>query len=70
MYPDYLQSLFIPSTKREDQSAYVDLSLFFYQYDYAGFAPILRIRTGRKVSNFSSFSTRDLSVSLSIRSKF
>lgn len=69
-YPQYLQSLYIPTSKREDNSIYGDLSLFFYQYDYAGFAPILRVRTGRKSSNFSQFSTRELSVSLSIQSRF
>jgi hypothetical protein len=69
-YPDFKYSLFRPASKREDKSIYGDLSLFFYQYDYAGFAPVLRIRTGRKVSNFSPFSARELSVSLSIQSKF
>lgn len=72
-YSDYSKFKFSvsrPASRREDQSVYGDLSLFFYQYDYAGFAPLLRIRTGRKVSNYSRFSSRELSVSLSIQSSF
>jgi hypothetical protein len=55
---------------RTDKSIYADVSLFFDRYDYAGFAPLLRIRTGKKFSNFSRFESRELSVSLSVQSKF
>jgi len=68
-YPAYVTFISAPGG-RQDKSVYGDLSLFFDQYDYAGFAPMLRIRSGRKVSNISRFSTRDMSVSLSIESKF
>ncbi|MFT7593697.1 MAG: hypothetical protein ACI8R4_001013 [Paracoccaceae bacterium] len=75
-YPTYQIYSFTSNTivkvpgGRWDKSAYADLSLFFDKYDYAGFAPMLRLRTGRKTSNISRFSTRDLSVSLSVESKF
>ena len=68
-YPTYITFIAAPGG-RQDKSAYADLSLFFDEYDYAGFAPMLRLRTGRKTSNISRFSTRDLSVSLSVESKF
>ncbi len=55
---------------RQDKSVYGDLSLLFDDLDYAGFAPVLRIRGGRKFSNDSRFNTREFSVSLSIVSKF
>ncbi|MBK0327623.1 hypothetical protein I5535_09960 [Rhodobacteraceae bacterium F11138] len=69
-YDRFIASLFIPPTQRNDTSAYGDLSLIFDRYDYAGFVPILRLRTGRKSSNFSRFSSRELSVSLDVGSKF
>lgn len=57
-------------THRKDMSVYGDISLFFEEFDYAGFAPTLRIRAGKKSSNIGRFDTRDLSVSLGIQSKF
>ncbi len=55
---------------RQDQSVYGDVTMLFTDYDVAGFAPSLRIRTGKKTSNVSRFNTRELSVSLGIQSKF
>jgi hypothetical protein len=70
-YPTYVSGgLILVPGGRQDQSVYGDLSLFFDQYDYAGFAPMLRVRAGRKTSNDSRFDTRELSVSLGIESKF
>lgn len=69
-YDTYVASLFIPPTRRTDKSLYGDMTLIFDRYDYAGFVPTLRLRTGRKDSNFSRFSARDLSLSLGVGSKF
>jgi hypothetical protein len=69
-YPKYRSGIFLVPGGRQDKSVYGDLSLFFYRYDYAGFAPKLRLRAGRKISNDSRFDTRELSVSLGIESKF
>jgi len=69
-YPVFRSGIFLVPGGRQDKSIYGDLSLFFDRYDYAGFAPILRLRTGRKSSNDSRFDTRELSVSLSVQSKF
>ncbi|MFS4580243.1 hypothetical protein [Phaeobacter sp. C3_T13_0] len=55
---------------REDTSLYADVNLFFEDYDYAGFAPTLRLRAGKKDSNHSRFQSRELSLSLGIQSKF
>ena len=44
--------------------------MLFDQLDYAGFAPMLRLRAGRKSSNDSRYDIRELSVSLGIESKF
>ncbi|WP_264210187.1 tetratricopeptide repeat protein [Leisingera thetidis] len=55
---------------RQDQSVYADLNLLFDSYDYAGFAPMLRLRAGRRSSNFSKFDSSEFSVSLGIESKF
>jgi hypothetical protein len=68
-YPDYVALLAVPGG-RQDRSAYGDVNLFFPDMDYAGFAPTLRMRAGRKFSNVSRFETRELSVSLGIESKF
>jgi hypothetical protein len=55
---------------REDTSIYADLNIFFEDYDYAGFAPTLRLRAGKRDSNHSRFQSREVSVSLGIQSKF
>jgi len=69
-YPSYKFSFFFAPVRRQDKSVYADISLFFDKYDYAGFAPLLRIRAGKKTSNFSRFESREFSVSLSVQSKF
>lgn len=69
-YPVYNLTFPPRPVPRTDKSIYADVSLFFDRYDYAGFAPLLRIRTGKKFSNFSRFESRELSVSLSVQSKF
>ncbi len=69
-YESFAASLFIPPTRRRDTSVHGDLSLVFDRYDYAGFVPVLRLRSGRKRSNFSRFSSREFSISLGIGSKF
>ncbi len=69
-YDKYRASLSIPATERTDKSVYGDLTLIFDRYDYAGFVPTLRLRTGRKDSNFSRFSSREFSISLGVGSKF
>ncbi len=68
-YDAYLACL-CPASPRTDKSFYGDVTLIFDQYDYAGFVPTLRFRGGRKKSNFSLFSSRELSVSLGLGSKF
>lgn len=69
-YADYRVGFFAVPGGRQDTGAYADLSLFFEDYDYAGFAPKLTVRAGRKSSNVSRFETREFSVRLSIQSKF
>ncbi len=68
-YPEYVAIFAVPGG-RQDRSVYADVNLFFADMDYAGFAPTLRMRAGRKFSNVSRFETRELSVSLGIESKF
>ncbi len=55
---------------RQDRSAYGDVNMLFSRYDYAGFAPMLRLRAGRKDSNDSRYSMKEFSISLSMESKF
>jgi len=70
-FPDYTPGLGIEVPGgREDKSVYGDVSFFFSDYDYAGFAPTLRIRTGRRDSNVSRFDTNETSISLEIQSAF
>ncbi|MDW4499659.1 hypothetical protein R5H30_16820 [Sulfitobacter sp. D35] len=68
-YPDYIAVFEVPGG-RQDKSVYGDVNFFFPDIDYAGFAPNLRISTGRKYSNVSRFDTRETSVSVGIESKF
>ncbi|WP_299207282.1 surface lipoprotein assembly modifier [uncultured Tateyamaria sp.] len=55
---------------RQDESLYGDVSLFFADYDFAGFAPNLRIRTGRRSSNVNRFEIDETTITLGIQSKF
>lgn len=55
---------------RQDESVLADLTLLFRGIDYAGFAPTMRFQAGKSRSNVSRFDTRELSVSMGIRSKF
>lgn len=65
----YAAPIFV-SDGRKDRSAFADLNLFFPDLDYAGFAPAVTLRAGRKSSNISRFDTREVSMSLGIASKF
>ncbi|WIY27334.1 tetratricopeptide repeat protein [Parasedimentitalea psychrophila] len=71
-YPVYLAGFPVtPLTNgRQDKSIYADVNMLFERYDYAGFAPVLRLRAGRKFSNHSRFETKEFSLSLGIESKF
>ncbi len=69
-YPVFRSGLFFVPGGRQDRSIYGDVSMLFDQYDYAGFAPMLRLRAGRKSSNDSRYDIQEFSVSLGIESKF
>lgn len=70
-YPVYAltNTLLVPGG-RQDRGAFADLTLFFEEYDYLGFAPEVTLRAGQRSSNVSRFETRELSVSLGVQSKF
>lgn len=55
---------------REDQSIYGDVSFFFADYDFAGFAPRLQVRTGSRTSNVNRFEIDETTITLGIQSKF
>ena len=69
-YPVYRSGFILVPGGRQDRSLYADINMTFEDWDYAGFAPSLRIRAGRTLSNDSRFKTRELSVSLGIESNF
>ncbi|MEP3639122.1 MAG: surface lipoprotein assembly modifier [Paracoccaceae bacterium] len=69
-YPDYELGFFAVPGGRNDLSAYADLSLFFEDYDYAGFAPTVTFRAGRATSNVGRFETSEFSVNFGFQSKF
>lgn len=69
-YPSYLFSTTLGRRPRQDNSAFAELSLFFSEFDYAGFAPTLSVRSSQNRSNFSRFTTDELSVTIGIGSNF
>lgn len=69
-YPRYQVGFIEVPGGRADTSAYADLSLFFPDIDYAGFAPKVTFRAGHKSSNVSRFETREFSVMVGLQSKF
>ncbi len=64
-----IPGLFAPGG-RQDEAAYADLTLFFEEYDYLGFAPEVTLRAGQRRSNVSRFDSEELSISVGIQSKF
>lgn len=70
-YPEYsIGNLIDVPGGRQDTGAYADLTLFFEDYDYAGFAPNVTLRAGKTTSNDSRYETRQISVMFGIQSKF
>jgi len=55
---------------RQDDSVYGDISFFFADYDFAGFAPTVQVRTGRRSSNVNRFEIDETTITLGIQSKF
>lgn len=68
-YPEYYVPFPVPDG-RQDRSVYGDIGMLFSDWDYAGFAPMLRFRAGRKESNISRYTMKDFSVSLGIELTF
>lgn len=69
-YPRYQVGFIDVPGGRQDTGAYADLSLFFPDIDYAGFAPKVTFRAAQKTSNVSRFETREISVMVGLQSKF
>ncbi|MEM8691510.1 MAG: hypothetical protein AAGG57_06455 [Pseudomonadota bacterium] len=70
-FPEYgFGASFGAEPGRIDISTKADISFFFKDYDYAGFAPKVRMQAGRTTSNASFFEAEELSISFEIQSKF
>jgi hypothetical protein len=55
---------------REDRRVFGSAELFFPDYDFAGFAPVVLLSASSTQSNVSRFDRDDLSISFSFRSTF
>jgi hypothetical protein len=55
---------------RSDMSVTGNVTMVFTKLDVAGFVPSVQVQTSRKSSNISRFNSNEMSVSLSIQSKF
>ena len=55
---------------REDTSLYGDVSFFFADYDFAGFAPTVQVRTGQRKSNVNRLEISETTITIGIQSKF
>lgn len=71
-YTDYDTYLLVNPVAggRQDMSVYGDVSLFFADYDFAGFAPTVQLRSGQRSSNVNRFDISETTISLGIQSKF
>ena len=71
-YTDYNTYLLVNPVAggRQDTSLYGDVSLFFSDYDFAGFAPTVQLRTGQRKSNVNRFEISETTLSVGIQSKF
>ncbi len=68
--PFFRSGLFVVPGGRQDRSALADLTMTFRDWDYAGFVPSLQLRAARTRSNDSRFTTREMSLSFGITSRF
>ena len=55
---------------RQDQRLFGSVDLFFPDFSYAGFAPVISLSAGRTVSNVSRFEHDDASIGFTFRSTF
>ncbi|WP_299553877.1 surface lipoprotein assembly modifier [uncultured Tateyamaria sp.] len=69
-FDDYRVGFIAVPDGRQDESIYGDVTFFFADWHYAGFAPSVRLRAGRRDSNVSRFQSREFSVDFQIRSSF
>lgn len=68
--PFYRSGPLVVPGGRQDRSALADLTMTFQDLDYAGFVPSLQLRAARTRSNDSRFTTREMSLSFGITSRF
>lgn len=68
--PFFRSGLFVVPGGRQDRSALADLTMTLKDFDYAGFVPSLQLRAARTRSNDSRFTTREMSLTLGITSRF
>ena len=68
--PLYRSGLFMVPGGRQDRSALADVTLTFQDWDYAGFVPSVTVSAARTKSNDSRFTTREVSLSFGIQSRF
>ena len=69
-YPDFQIGFIEVPGGREDRSVYGDVTFFFEDYDYGGFAPSVRLRAGQRDSNVSRYESSEFSIDFQIRSTF
>nr|WP_255723205.1 surface lipoprotein assembly modifier [Thalassobius sp. Cn5-15] len=68
-YDAYSAGFIVPGGRR-DETVFGQLEATFTQFDYAGFAPTVTLRSRRTTSNVSRFETRETTLSLGVRSSF
>ena len=71
-YTDYDNYTLLSAVEggRRDDSFYGDVAAFFPDYDFAGFAPTVTLRTGQRTSNVNRFEIDETTVTVGIQSKF
>ena len=69
-YPDFQIGFIEVPGGRHDKSLYGDVTFFFEDFDYGGFAPSVRLRTGKRDSNVSRYDSNEFSINFEIRSTF
>ncbi|WP_380053309.1 surface lipoprotein assembly modifier [Falsihalocynthiibacter sp. SS001] len=66
----YDTTRYVRGEQRKDHQTVATLSMFFDEFEYYGFAPVLDILYQRKISNAPLFSVNSFGVNLGIRSTF
>ncbi|WP_375175703.1 surface lipoprotein assembly modifier [Pseudooceanicola sp.] len=69
-YDDYMVGLFAVPGGRQDETWFANVDMVFTEFDYGGFAPAVTLSAQRTSSNVSHFTSKQMAITVGVRSAF